>query len=290
MTRLRPVMRYHGGKHKLAPWIISQLPAHRIYVEPYGGAASVLMSKPRSYAEVYNDLDGDVVNVFRVLRDPSQGAELRRLLELTPFSRDEFAATTSGAVTDITDPIERARRTVFRSFAGFGSAASNNEYPTGFRASSNRTGRSPAMDWRNYPAFIDRFTDRLRGVVVENRDAFDVMSQHDTAATLFYVDPPYPHSTRNTTNHCYKHEMSDAQHRELADMLANLRGMVVLSGYRCELYDSLFAAWPRVDRMAFADGAVPRVESLWFSPNVTHTQMRLQEEASPADAGLEDAR
>ena len=97
MTRLRPVMRYHGGKHKLAPWIVSQLPAHRIYVEPYGGAASVLMLKPRSYAEVYNDLDGDVVNVFRVLRNPDQAAELRRLLELTPFSAQRGSVTTRGS-------------------------------------------------------------------------------------------------------------------------------------------------------------------------------------------------
>lgn len=278
MTRLRPVMRYHGGKHKLAPWIVSQLPAHRIYVEPYGGAASVLLCKPRSYAEVYNDLDGDVVNVFRVLRDPGQAAELRRLLELTPFSRDEFHATAAGEVEGVSDPIERARRTVFRSFSGFGSAASNNTYMTGFRSNSNRSGRPPAMDWRNYPAFIDRFTDRLRGVVLENREALDVMRQHDGPATLFYVDPPYAHETRNLTNqHTYKHEMSDDQHRALADALSGLRGMVVLSGYRCGLYDEMFATWVRVDRMAFADGAAPRVESLWFSPNVMNVQMRLPE-------------
>lgn len=278
MTRLRPVMRYHGGKHKLAPWIVSQLPAHRIYVEPYGGAASVLMLKPRSYAEVYNDLDGDVVNVFRVLRNPDQAAELRRLLELTPFSRDEFHATRVDAVADVSDPIERARRMVFRSFSGFGSAASNNTYMTGFRSNSNRAGRPPAMDWRNYPAFVDRFTNRLRGVVIENREALDVMRQHDGPATLFYVDPPYAHETRNLTNqYAYKYEMTDDEHREMAAVLDQLRGMVILSGYRCNLYDRIFPTWPRVDRMAFADGAAPRVESLWFSPNVTHTQMRLHE-------------
>ena len=281
MTRMRPVMRYHGGKHKLAPWIVTQLPAHRIYVEPYGGAASVLMLKPRSYAEVYNDLDGDVVNVFRVLRDPAQAKKLRSLLDMTPFAREEFVDTTALAMDQVSDPIERARRMVFRSFSGFGSAASNNQYKTGFRSNSNRSGRPPAMDWRNYPACIDRFTDRLRGVVVENRDALDVMRQHDGPATLFYVDPPYAHATRNLSNqHTYKHEMTDVQHREMADALSELRGMVVLSGYRCDLYDELFATWTRVDRMAFADGAAPRVESLWFSPNVTHTQMRLQEEAA----------
>lgn len=278
MTRLRPVMRYHGGKHKLAPWIISQFPAHRVYVEPYGGAASVLMAKPRSYSEVYNDLDGDVVNVFRVLRDPAQSAELRRLLELTPFAREEFDGTYAEPMGETTSPIERARRMVFRSFAGFGSASSNSAHSTGFRANSNRSGTTPAHDWRNFPTYIDRFTDRLRGVVIENRDAGELMQAHDGPATLFYVDPPYVHATRYLSNpHTYKHEMSDDAHRELAFALCRLRGMVVLSGYRCDLYSELFGDWTRVDRMAFADGAEPRVESLWFSPNVTHNQMRLQE-------------
>lgn len=281
MTHMRPVMRYHGGKHKLAPWIISQLPAHRVYVEPYGGAASVLMAKPRSYAEVYNDLDGDVVNVFRVLRDPSQATELRRLLELTPFAREEFDATYAESMDETASQIERARRMVFRSFAGFGSASSNSAHSTGFRANSNRLGTTPARDWRNFPAYVDRFTDRLRGVVIENRDAIEIMLAHDGPATLFYVDPPYVHATRYLSNpHTYKHEMGDDAHREMASTLHRLRGTVVMSGYRCDLYAELFAGWARVDRMAFADGAKPRVESLWFSPNATHAQLRLSEEVS----------
>ena len=87
-----PEKRYHGGKWRLAPWIIEHFPPHRVYVEPFGGAASVLLRKPRSYAEVYNDRWSDVVNVFRVLRDPVRAAALKRLIALTPFARDEFAA------------------------------------------------------------------------------------------------------------------------------------------------------------------------------------------------------
>ena len=113
----RPMLRYHGGKWRLAPWIISVFPEHRIYVEPYGGGASVLLRKARSYAEVYNDLDGEVVNVFRVVRD--HGPCLKEKLYYTPFSRDEFKR--SYEETD--DPIERARRTIARSFMGFGSNA-----------------------------------------------------------------------------------------------------------------------------------------------------------------------
>lgn len=113
----RPVLRYPGGKYKLAKWVISHFPGHEFYVEPYGGAASVLMAKPRVQGEIYNDLDGDVVNVFRVLRDPNQAQELERVLRLTPFAYEEY----KNAYEPCDDPIERARRTIFRSFASIGS-------------------------------------------------------------------------------------------------------------------------------------------------------------------------
>ena len=135
----RPIVRYHGGKWKLAPWIIGHLPPHRVYVEPFGGGASVLLRKPRSYAEVYNDLDGEMVNLFRMARD--NGRELLELLRLTPFARDEFAK----AYEQASEPIEQARRTVIRAFMGFGSNAHNR--PTGFRSNSNRSGTTPARDW-----------------------------------------------------------------------------------------------------------------------------------------------
>src|SRR5579883_641000 len=158
----RPVLRYHGGKFgnrgRVADFIAAQFPPHRIYVEPFGGGGSVLMRKPRSYAEVYNDKWSTVVNVFAVLRDPVQAEELERRLRLTPFARDEFIGCEEEQLEQIADPIELARRTIFRSFAGFGSAATNAKHATGFRANSNRSGTTPAQDWRNYPNFIAAFT------------------------------------------------------------------------------------------------------------------------------------
>ena len=190
----RPALRYHGGKWKLAKWIISHIPPHRIYTEAFGGGASVLLQKPRSYAEVYNDKWGVVVNVFRVLRDKEQAEELERQLRLTPFARDEF--NLSSKLNEIKDPIERARLTIFRSFSGFGSAAINGEHATGFRANSNRSGTTPAHDWANYPKHINDFVERLQGVVMENRSAMDVITAHDSQETFHYVDPPYVHSAR----------------------------------------------------------------------------------------------
>lgn len=171
----RPILRWHGGKWILAPWILRHLPRHRVYVEPFGGAASVLLRKPRSYAEIYNDLDGEVVNLFRVARD--RGDELRRAIELTPFSRDEFTSS----YHETPDALEQARRTVVRSFMGFGSNSHNK--PTGFRANSNRSGTTPAHDWKNYPSSLADVIERLRGVCIENRDAADVML-HDIRRAL----------------------------------------------------------------------------------------------------------
>lgn len=262
----RPVLRYHGGKWRLAPWLIGFFPKHRVYVEPYGGGASVLLRKPPSYGEVYNDIIGEIVNVFRVLRDPAQGEELQRLIELTAFARDEWDETYEESV----EPIEAARRTIARSFMGFGSASANRAHATGFRANSNRSGTTPAQDWRNYPEQIGRFTDRLRGVVIENRPALDVIRQHDGSGTLHYVDPPYPHITRGNiagVRQRYAAEMTDDDHRALAEVLHQVEGMVVLSGYPCDLYDAeLYADWERHERRHMADGARPRTEVVWLNP------------------------
>jgi DNA adenine methylase len=297
----RPLLRYHGGKWILAPWIISHFPEHRVYVEPYGGAASVLLRKPHSYAEIYNDLDSEVVNLFRVVRD--NGSELLRVLHDTPFAREEYQS----AWFPSDEPVEQARRTVIRSFMGFGSAAvtmkrrsgtKGGQPGTGFRANSNRSGTTPAHDWRNYSGtgfrtysgesdgrmnrrtlpssdwknYGDALTpiiERLRGVVIENSDAIKIMLAHDGEKTLHYVDPPYPLSTRDAGTD-YVHELTDEQHRELGQILRELKGYVVVSGYACKLYDEeLFPDWRRVTRDTHGDGAVDRTEVLWLSPNVT---------------------
>jgi len=258
MSVRRPALRYHGGKWMLAPWIISHFPPHRIYVEPFGGGGSVLLRKPRSYAEVYNDLDGEVVSFFRVMQ--SRGQELIDLLRLTPFARAEFER----AYEPSDEPVERARRLLIRSFMGFGSDGCNEASPTGFRANSNRSGTTPAHDWVNLPDAHERLIGRLRGIVIENRDAVACMQQHDGPQTLHYVDPPYVHSTRESGKR-YAHEMTDDAHQELLSALGQLQGAVILSGYRCDLYDDALAGWRRIDRKAHADGARERTESLWLN-------------------------
>lgn len=270
MSPPRPVLRWHGGKWLLAPWIISHFPAHRIYVEPFGGAASVLLRKKPCYAEVWNDLDCELVNLFRVLRDERRAARLIRELELTPFAREEFNA----AYAPTRNSVERARRLVIRSFMGFGSDGASGMYRTGFRANSNRSGTTPARDWVSYPFALGVIVDRLRAVVLDNRPAIPLMEAHDSSETLHYVDPPYLPETRRRSNRrsdnggTYRHELSLDQHVELLSALDQLQGMVVLSGYPSELYDDALTHWRRVERDALADGASPRTEVLWLNPVV----------------------
>lgn len=269
MSVPRPVMRYFGGKWVLAPWIISHFPEHKIYTEAFGGAASVLLRKRRCYAEVYNDLDGEVVNLFRVLRNPSQARELIRMVTLTPYSREEF---NSSYLTD-GDPVEQARRTLFRSFAGFGSNGVHRN--TGFRGNVTRSGTIPSHDWSALPAGLEDVVERLRGVIIEHGSAEAVLQMYDGPTTLHYVDPPYPHSTR--VSGAYKHEMSDSDHRELAEQVNRLKGMIVISGYACDLYDlELYTDWHRVTRPSHADGASDRIEVLWISPNAVTRPMLLE--------------
>lgn len=270
MSPTRPVMRYHGGKWKIAPWIIENLPDHRVYVEPFGGGCSVLLRKPRVFAEVYNDIDGEVVNVFRVLREPRTAKKLLRAITLTPFARKEFERS----YAPIKDPVEQARRTLCRSFMGFGSNSVQrmSHGRTGFRANALRQGTVPAMDWASWPEQIPAFIDRLRGVAIECRMAADIIAQQDSPQTLFYVDPPYVHSTRSQGNlsdkkHFYAVELSDDDHRALGQQLRAVQGMVVVSGYPCDLYDlEIYAGWHRIARRALADGARERTEVLYLNP------------------------
>lgn len=197
---------------------------------------------------------------------------LRELLELTPFAREEFKL----AYEETDDAFERARRLIIRAYMGFGSNAhastARGHRSTGFRANSSRSGTTPAQDWASYPEVMMAIVARLRGVVIEQRPAIDVMLAHDSPATVHYVDPPYLHSLRAPSNkydlryRMYRHEMTDAEHVTLLGTLRNLTGSVVLSGYASPLYDGALVGWRRVTLDTFADGARPRTEVLWLNP------------------------
>jgi DNA adenine methylase len=227
-------------------------------VEPFGGAASVLLRKDPAPTEVYNDLDGCAVNLFRVLRSP-EAPRLVRELYLTPYAREEFIL----AYERTDDPVERARRLVVRSFMGFGSNSHTKR--CGFRSKSAKSRVTPAVDWENYPDNLKYVIERLRGVSIDNRDALHVMRTHDGPETLHYVDPPYVSSVRDVGRD-YRHEMGDEDHVRLLEFLIDLEGSVVLSGYANDMYDDRLEGWVRRDKKSMADGAKPRTESVWLNP------------------------
>lgn len=268
-----PLIRYHGGKFRLAPWVISHFPKHTCYTEVFGGAAGVLIQKPRAYAEVYNDLDGEIVNLFAVLRSERNRTKLIEQLIFTPYARGEFEL----AWEHTDDEIERARRVIIRAQMGFGSAGAT-KGKTGFRIDTKRKYGTAQSLWREYPEHLAFIGQRLSGVLIENRPAVQVLKDHDGPTTLHYVDPPYMHETRciGPNGHYYRFEMNDSQHIELLQTLINLEGMIVLSGYESSMYDDFLKGWTKKTtqaRIASNRGAGLRTECLWISPNAQYTDL-----------------
>lgn len=272
-----PPLRYHGGKWRSAQWIIGHLPPHRVYVELYGGGASVLLRKPRVRMEIYNELDDQVWNVFRVLRDPEMSARLEEAIVLTPFSRSDFDLCYE--LSD--DPVEQARRTIARGFMGMSTLGTTGGHRTGFRY-SDTAGSTAEKIWQRYPDRIAAFASRLTGVVIEHRPALEVIDKldrtSDASGTLFYADPPYVLGTRQKGSHwrrAYRHEMTDQDHIDLASRLRVIKGMAIVSGYPSELYDELYAGWTCVRSTARIEGAQTRTECLWISPRAAEQLLRL---------------
>jgi DNA adenine methylase len=274
----RPALRYYGGKWKLAPWVISKFPKHRTYVEPFGGAASVLLRKPPSRVEVYNDLSDEVVNLFRVLRDKDQAKELRRLLDLTPWSRSEWLAA-----YELSDsPIEQARRTIVLGAQSHNASKALSRKTNGWRSSSTGDHKMP-QDFKNYTEALQTVTLRMKDVLIENRDAKKVMAQHDSFETLHYVDPPYIGSTRSDSRNTYQHELqTDEDHKALSDFLHKLKGYVILSGYKCDNYRKWYTdrGWLPTGKEAVTGAAKKghskKTEVVWLNPRAAAAQRQLK--------------
>lgn len=275
---MKPLMRYHGAKWRLAPWIISHFPQHHCYVEPFGGSAAVLISKEPSANEVYNDLNNDVVNLFRILRDPMLTRKLIEMIELTPYSRSEF----EDAYIVTVDPLESARRLLIRANMGFGSGGATLQ-TTGFRSCTKRAGQSLTRHWQSTAEALEAVAHRLRAnVMIECRDANYIINAHARKETLFYLDPPYVMDTRKVNQDVYHHEMNDLEHEGLLKLVTEIackdQGMFVISGYESEIYESYLSEWTKSTKQVVGSGqkgGVKRTEVLWISPNCEQQQTDL---------------
>lgn len=272
----RPLLRYFGGKWQLRHWIIQHLPSHRFYAEPFAGAASVLLSKePAPGGEIINDLNRGTVNLFRVMQNADQAAELMRRLDWTPYSKAELEL--SREYSD--DPIERARRMVVRSFMGI-EVSGVRGTASGFRMGNvdlrrldlegKRTFRNVGRDWSNWKTALPAIRERLASVMIYERDAIEFIGLMTAPDCLLYIDPPYHEDTRSRAHggSRYEVEFSPEQHEELVKTLVGTPAMVVLSGYPHFSYEPLISAgWRYVEKDYRANMSKdPRTECLWISP------------------------
>ncbi len=232
---------WYGGKFSHLDWLLPLLPPAHHYCEPFGGSAAVLLNREPSPVETYNDIDGEVVNFFRVLRD--QPDELIRLIALTPFSRQELEIACS-SVNEGLSVLERARRFYVRARqtrTGLAQTASPGRWA--YCVATSRAGMAGAISrWFGGIEELFYIADRLLRVQIENLPAVEVIQKYDSEDTLFYCDPPYVHEVRGDRS-AYAYEMSDQEHILLAEVLHGVRGKVALSGYRCELMDHLYRDW-----------------------------------------------
>lgn len=261
---LRPPVKWYGGKRYLAPLIVKQFPPHRIYLEPFGGGASVLLNKAPVDVETYNDLDLRISRLFQVLRDRSE--EFIQKASLTLYSQVEFEAAMSDS-TDGSD-VESALRDFIRwrqSFAGKGQSWSC----ATTRARGGMAGDVNA--WWSSIEMLPELVDRIRRVQILCQSAFDAIPKFDHEEALIYCDPPYVHSTRGKqSRRVYHGEMNDGEHARLADMLNGCKAKIVVSGYRSGLYDDLYSGWRRMDfdianHAAGGKSKARATESLWMN-------------------------
>jgi DNA adenine methylase len=256
---------WYGGKFNHLDWLLPLLPQCHHFCEPFGGSAAVLLNREPSPVETYNDIDGEVVNFFRVLRNEKD--KLIKAIGLTPFSREEFYLSLSTNGREISN-LERARRFFVRARqarTGLAQTASLGRWAN--CKNTTRAGMSGVVSrWLGSVEALPDIALRLLRVQIENRPAIEVIKLYDSPETLFYCDPPYVHATRGDAK-AYRFEMTDVQHHDLARILARCEGKVAVSGYRCDFMDELFRRWKRADAPPKLCHSIkkPRQEALWMN-------------------------
>jgi DNA adenine methylase len=256
---MNPILRYPGSKWNIADWIVSHMPPHVHYLEPYFGSGAVLFRKPRSKIETINDTNGDVVNLFRILRERPQ--ELSDLVHMTPWAREEYRSSYNS--TD--DEIEDARRFLVRCWQAYGTRLNTS---SGWKNEGCGAQRKIVVHvWRALPQRILAVAERLRGVQIENVPAVDVIQRLAGPHVLVYADPPYLDVAP-----LYAEKTSVDEHREMLSVLKNFPGPVLLSGYANDLYAEELGEWTEYHKAANADGGRERTETLWLNPVAMNTR------------------
>lgn len=265
-----PITKYPGSKHRLAPFILQFLPEHRVYLEPFLGSGAIFFHKAPAIHEVLNDLDGDVVNLFRMIRD--HGEELADLIEYTPWAREEYTVLKSATPSD--SPLENARRFLVRCWQAHGVRT---DQFTGWRRVGPKGDAATVALWKQLPARLRHVIDRLRDAEIECTDALELIEAYGRYShCAMFVDPPYIQTTRS--NPYYKHEMNLDGHARLLETLDRCTCAVLLSGYAHPLYDERLAHWTRIGSNVQAEHGRARTEVLWLNAKAQRRQLSLFDE------------
>jgi len=269
------ILKYPGSKWKIAQWIISHFPEgyeHLAYLEAFFGSGAVFFTKERSRVETINDLNDDVVNLFRIVRDYPE--ELAQAIYFTPWARTEYEQSYDRSECD---ELEKARRFLVRMWQAIGAKSCNR---TGWRKDIANTNGNKTRFHATLPDNILLACERLkhtrgnRVVQIENKDALELIRYHNTVDTLIYADPPYLKSVRN--GKLYGHELNDDDHRRLLVALQEHKGPVVLSGYASTMYDDVLHGWYKYETQTLAESSRHRTEVIWCNyPAERQMKLRL---------------
>lgn len=252
MTR---ILHYPGSKWSMADWIISHMPEHKTYLEPFFGSGAVFFNKMPSALETINDIDGDIVNLFSVIRDHPE--RLAELVQWTPYAREEYIRSHE----QIDDPIERARRFLIRCWQSIRVKTGS---MSGWKCRGTADETYHVRQWNRIPADIFKVADRLKDIQIENYSAINLIKRYNRSDVLIYADPPYVMATRN--GQIYNNEMTDFDHIQLLDTLDNHIGPVLLSGYDSDLYNERLCGWHKEETNGKAVAGKVRTEVLWINP------------------------
>lgn len=250
---MKQLFKYPGSKWTIAEWIINHFPSHKVYVEPFFGSGAVFFSKYPSYIETINDIDGRIVNLFKVCREHPE--EIARAIELTPWSRAEYIK----CAEPTTNEIEWARRTLVR----FSQSHSGCAHLKSWRVSQMATSPPNPRLWKGLPDLIIEVCNRLKDAQIENRSAEQIIESYNNSDSLIYLDPPYPLDTR--CHELYDNEMTDKQHKDLLELIKNSKAKICISSYENPLYNEMLKSWIKDRRRSKSNLGQSRTETIYMN-------------------------
>jgi DNA adenine methylase len=254
---MKTLLKYPGAKNRLAPWIVSHIPPHKVYCEPFLGSGAVFLNKEPAYNEILNDLDDDIYNFFKVVRENPK--ELCRLIEATPYSRTEYTTVYVESEEEALS-IERARRFAVKCWQGFGCG---NKYKNGYRRGIGTTSPNPAKAWAGLPKTMQLAAERLKNAQIEHKDALELIKDMYGKDTFIYIDPPYLQDTRK--KYLYNHEMTDEQHMKLLKIAKESSCKIMISAYENELYNTELIGWRKEHKSTTVECSRRRIETLYMN-------------------------